>query len=185
MIINNTYLKVSKTALLFIGCFAIVYFSASCERDDICPEDAATTPQVIIKFIDFVTALDINQPVDLEVRSADPAITDVISDVTSLDSILIPLKTDASITQLIFTTNATSEDESLIRRDTIDFLYTPQEEYVNSACGFRVNYLGLEVEFTRDNSNIDFDEDKNWIRNIIVQQRDITDETNAHVLFLH
>lgn len=183
MITNNKHHKIYKTALLLVCCFSLVYFSASCQRDDICAQDAPTTPQLIIKFIDNETAIDIKRPIDLEIRSTDPMVTGFIPDLIPQDSIMIPLKADASITQLVFITNANNEDASLIRRDTVDFSYTPQEEYVNSACGFKVSYLGLGAQLARD--EISMDEDKNWIKNIIVQQKDITNEANAHVLILH
>ncbi|WP_299443590.1 DUF6452 family protein [uncultured Aquimarina sp.] len=172
-------MKLFKALTLLFCCSIAVYLGSSCERDDICAEDTPTTPFLIIKFIDDVTVSDIKQPVDLEVRSTDPLITDFVPDVVSKDSIMIPLRTGSQITDFEFIINATNEDPSVVNRDTVSFQYTPVEEYVSSACGFKVIYNGLTSTLTQE------EDDGNWIKRITIEEDNVTDETAAHVLIFH
>ncbi|WP_298538526.1 DUF6452 family protein [uncultured Aquimarina sp.] len=172
-------MKLYKTLIPLVCCLTAVYLSSSCERDDICAEDTPTTPFLIIKFIDDVTVSDIKQPVDLEVRSTDPLITSTVPDVVSRDSIMIPLRVDSQITEFEFIINATNDDTTLANGDIVSFEYTPVEEYVSSACGFKVNFQGLTSTLTQE------EDEGNWIKRITIEEDNVTNETAAHVFIFH
>ncbi|MDH7446856.1 DUF6452 family protein [Aquimarina sp. 2201CG14-23] len=172
-------MKLYKTLILSICSLVALYLSSSCERDDICAEDTPTTPLLIIKFIDDETVSDIKQPVDLEVRSTDPLITNSLPNIVSRDSILIPLRTGSQITEFEFIINATNEDPNLVNSDVVSFQYTAVEEYVSTACGFRVSYEGLTRTLTQEEN------DGNWIKRITIEEDNVTDETAAHVFIFH
>ncbi|MFD2561151.1 DUF6452 family protein [Aquimarina rubra] len=170
-------MKLYKT-LIFVICSLIgLYLSSSCQRDDICAEDTPTTPFLIIKFIDDQTVSDIKQPNELQVKAIG---VDEILDFTATnqDSILIPLRTNATLTEFEFTIDADDGGEDP-NTDSLSFQYTPVEEYVSSACGFRVSYNGLTRTLTQEENG------GNWIKRITIVEDNVTDETAAHVLIFH
>ncbi len=171
-------MRISKYLLVLLTAISILYTNSSCERDDICAEGTPTTPLLIIKFIDFDTGTEIKAPVELQVKAVDIDSPFTLGAVT--DSIIIPLKTKESITNYEFTINSNFDNDSIPENtDTISFQYTLEEEYVSSACGFRVNYIGLTA------SPPEAGNDGSWIRSITVQREDVTDETTAHVFIFH
>ncbi len=172
-------MKMYKSLLFIICVFITTYLVSSCERDDICAEGTPTTPLLIIKFIDFDNSTEVKAPTELQVKAVD--LENVFPIGTVTDSILIPLKTTESITEYAFTINSdTTNDETPPNTDIISFQYTLAEEYVSSACGFKVNYEGLTI--SPPNAGED---GSNWIQNITIQREDVTDETTAHVFIFH
>jgi len=171
-------MKTYKVLLFLIGCFSVFYLG-SCERDDICAESTPTTPLLIIKFIEDGTVSDIKQPNELQIEA--PGFDNIITFETNQDSIFIPLRTNASLTDFIFTidSDVTEEDESIPNSDTLSFQYTVVEDFVSSACGFRANYNGLTNSFVIE------DNDENWIKGITIQEENVIDETVAHILIFH
>ncbi|GAA0724217.1 DUF6452 family protein [Aquimarina litoralis] len=154
-----------------------MHLCSSCERDDICAEDTPTTPFLIIKFMDFDTPTDIKQPDELQVKAE--GFENIITYETNQDSILIPLRTNALLTNFELTINSDTEDGGDDpNTDVINIVYAPVEEYVSSACGFRVIYNEL-------GENLIPEGDQNWIKNIIIEEPDVIDETNAHILIFH
>ncbi len=174
-------MKIFKNILLLaIIIISIVYSTTSCERDDICAEGTPTTPFLIIKFIDNDTQIetDIKAPVELQVRAV--GVDEVIDLGTVRDSILIPLRTNTTSTEFEFTINSdTTNDENPANTDIVSFQYTPVEEYVSSACGFRVVYNAITA------SEGDAGTDGDWIKGISEQRTNVTDETTAHIFIFH
>ena len=151
----------------------MVLFS-SCERDDLCAEDTLTTPKLIIKFFDIVTGSEVKAPNELLIRPI--AFPDSIFFPTNVDSIAIPLQTDSPITEYEFTIDSdTTNDDTVPNKDTISFQYTVEQEYISSACGFRATFNGLD--FTGPQQDVT----ENWIKQIDIQNRNITDEQDIHV----
>ncbi len=156
----------------------LLFLNAGCERDDICAEGTPTTPLLIIKFIDFDNATEIKTPSELQVKAVGVENPFTLTSVT--DSIMIPLRTNEPITEYEFTIDSnTSNDETPSNTDTVSFQYTTVEEYVSSACGFKINYEGLTI------STPVAGDDGSWIQNITVQREDVTDEATAHVFIFH
>jgi len=164
-----------------LTCFFIVIVSVSCERDDICAEGTPTTPFLIVKFINDETQIetDIKTPVELQIRAV--GLDSVLNIGTVRDSILIPLKTNNTSTEFEFTINAdTMNDMIPANTDIVNFQYTPVEEYVSSACGFRVIYNAITTNVTNEE-----EEGGNWIKGISVQRTNVTDEATAHIFIFH
>lgn len=163
-----------KSALLFlIFWIAIGFINLGCERDDICGENSPITPLLIITFFD-----DNDRIKDKEVNALKVTATDtgtILLDSETTDSIRIPLKTDAALTELQFTINT---DEEIENSDVLNFQYTTEESYVSSACGFRVTYKGLTKTDPPET-------DDNWIKEISIQQPNVIDETVTHVFIYH
>jgi hypothetical protein len=163
-----------------------------CQRDDICPESTDTTPFLILRFYEDVDPFDPQAPQNLSIK--DPEREGYVTvrsgqDQTieyfkySKDSLAIPLKTSADITTFEFTVNTGNipEDDGdsftpdqMENTDIITFIYGRQEEYLNRACAYKMNYTALKVE--HDGGN-----DGNWIKDIEVEQVNIEDQKNAHV----
>jgi len=155
--------------------------STSCERDDICAEDTATTPFLIIKFIDNNTVSDIKQPNELQVKAV--GVDSIISFETNQDSIMIPLRTTEGLTSFEFTIDSDTMDGTdtvLPNKDIVNFEYTPVDEYVSSACGFRVIYNELTNKL-----NLPGTDDDKWIEKITIVEENVINETAAHVLIFH
>ena len=171
-------MKLFRALTLLFCCCIAAYLSTGCERDDICAEDTPTTPFLIIKFIDDITVSDIKQPNELQVKAI--GFEGIIDFTTNQDSILIPLRTNALLTDFEFTIDSDTTDDMVTpNTDTVSFQYTPVEEYVSSACGFKVNYNGLTNTLTQEEDN------GNWIKRITIEKNNVTDETTAHVLIFH
>ena len=153
--------------------YAMLFYN--CERDDICAEDTPTTPLLIIRFIDNNTRSEAKPVPNLSIRATDEGANPFLFLEQSPDSIAIPLKTDALLTDFELTINDGEEETNT---DTIGFQYTTEEQYVSSACGFRVVFRGM----TRSGPLADGD---TWIKDIDIAQSDIIDETNTHVLIYH
>ncbi len=170
-------MRVYKILLLLL----VIY---GCERDDICAEDTPTTPLLIIKFKNDLTVSDIKRPNELQIRvteiGTDNGPIEPIIFETNQDSIMIPLRTNITTTEFEFIIDSdTTDDMVLPNSDTVNFQYTPQQEYVSSACGFKVNYLGLTETLTNEENG------ENWIKRIERIEENITNETAAHILIFH
>ncbi len=173
-------MKICKPISLFAIIMIIVYATSGCERDDICAEGTPTTPFLIIKFInnDTQIATDIKRPVELQIRAV--GFDSIIDIGTVRDSIAIPLRTNTTSTEFEFTINSdTTNDATLANTDIVSFQYTPIEEYVSSACGFRVVYNAITA------SEGEAGTDGDWIRGISEQRTNVTDETAAHIFIFH
>lgn len=176
--------------LLFV--LLSMVFLAGCQRDDICPESADITPFLILRFYDIEDQQLAKAPQNLSIREVGDDTTFVSirsssSTITyfrySQDSIAIPLRTDSGETNLEFILNTaealeegedTDEDEENAQNiDILRFSYTVQEEYLNRACAYKANYVGLKV-------NLEGGEES-WIQNIQILETNIDDQNNAHV----
>ncbi|TYP69939.1 DUF6452 family protein [Aquimarina intermedia] len=167
------YILISCLSLLSI----LLLTQVSCERDDICAPDTATTPLLVIAFISAETA-EAEAPVELQIKGE--GIDELLELGTALDTIRIPLRTNGTLSEFEFTVNSNVENDSIpANTDMVSFQYTTVEEYVSSACGFRATFEGLSA--TRENTT----DTDNWINEIIVQSLNVKDETTTHVLIRH
>ncbi len=172
-------MKIFKNISILSLVIAFSYLILGCERDDICTGDQ-TTPFLVIKFINNETQIetDIKAPVELQVRAV--GIDSIINLGTVRDSISIPLRTNATSTEFEFTINSdTTNDDTAPNTDIISFQYEPVEEYVSSACGFRVVYNAITATEGDEGS------DGDWIKGISQQRTNVTDETAAHIFIFH
>lgn len=152
--------------------------SAGCQRDDICPASTQTTPMLRISFFDAEEPDIPKPPVNLRVKASD--YDSIFLNRVNVAEISIPLRPDATVTDYDFIINAqdlNQEPGENTNLDRIRFSYTPNEEYINRACSFRVTYLGL-------NANIEEDSNR-WINSILVQEENIENETNPHIYIYH
>lgn len=162
-------LKKLFPALLFISLFS------GCQRDDLCPESTEVTPLLVIEFYDDEDRTQLRAVQNFIVQATGEE--DTLFGPVNTNRIEIPLRTDQSSTEYLFTTNSGTETENT---DTITFRYNPSPQYLNRACGFIVNYLGLVAEIQEDEDN--------WILYDIVREINIEVENEteeAHIYLTH
>ena len=179
---------------LILSIFILVIF-AGCQRDDICPETVDTTPMLVINFFDATTR-EPRTSVNLTVREVGRDPLDMVLFRENSQSIRLPLRTGENSTQYEFVYNGPvydengevveDEDDNLeTNTDIIEFNYDPDEEYINRACSFKVNYLN--IDYITDGG-----EDDRWITrmeflvdDIISDNFDDADEDDEDAITAH
>lgn len=168
-----------KGLLLFALLIAASYF-ISCEKDDICAEGTATTPSLVIDFFERTNTSQPKNVTNLKVIAQ--GMTDGVlfgtTDVTSTNTIQIPLRTDADETTYRFIQNSAATDGSL-NEDIITFKYTRNEVYVSRACGYKTQFYLIS-----DDENIATILDPAgtpWISSLTILRTNIEDENEAHI----
>lgn len=152
--------------LIFLGC----------QRDDICPASVKATPSLQISFFDFEDPATPKPPVNLRVKAVDQP-TPLLNRANTAE-IDLPLRTDVNRTTYELTINAPANpEEEGGNTDTILFTYAREEVYINRACSFKVNFIDLAAILQDDQNS--------WIRNIIVEEDNIQDETITHIRIFH
>lgn len=176
--------KISFLATLALGLW-------SCERDDICAEATATTPNLIIRFYDINNQDEFKSVRQLTVRGLDDFDVpgeEIILPSASPDSIALPLRFAEENVETItrfqlerdsdFATNGNDANDSNI--DIIEVRYTPEFVYVSRACGFK------SIFNFGDTGDITIEPDgDNWIINKDIINRTIDNEIAAQVILFH
>jgi len=155
---------------LFLGSFFVL--ASGCQRDDICPEGTETTPLLVIEFYDPLDPTRLKAVPNLTVRASGKE--EVLLGPGTVNTISIPLRTNENFTEYIFTTNSNSDEEN---EDVVSFTYSPDPEYLNRACGYKINYNSLDVAVNADEDN--------WIISETIIQESVENETEAHIYFTH
>lgn len=161
------------------------FASSSCEPDDICDPNTATTPRMLIQFFDIsnpsvkknVTNLKVIGEGMTEGVIFNPSASDDSKYITNGNEILLPLKTDGDVVKYKFIFNYGNRNPLLVNTDNLEFRYTRENQYVSRACGFK-------TIFTLDSSNpfILTDAtpaDELWVQYVIVAQNNITYENET------
>lgn len=154
---------------LFLAGFIIM--AQGCQKDDICPEGTETTPLLVIEFYDAQDPSRLKAVQNLLVKASGE---EIYSGPATANTIRIPLKTNDNVTEYSFTANSGS---SSANEDVISFTYDPSPQYLNRACGYKVNFKNLDANTLQD--------DNNWIVSEIVLQENVENETEAHISITH
>ena len=173
--IKKIDLKILGVGLIFL---ALINFS--CQRDDICPDSTPITPLLRISFFDIENPEVPKPPTNLRVKAAD--MDSIFLNRVNMSEISIPLKTDVDFTEYEFILNAQviTEEDSVSNTDNIRFTYARNEIYINRACSYKVNYTNLKAS----PQTLAEDSDR-WIKNIVVEEENIENETNTHIFIYH
>lgn len=161
---------------LFLFCITLF----TCEKDDICEEGAAITPQLIVTFYDNSNPTekkDVEDFMIYGVNDNNEAVLLTTTSITTTDSIAAPLRTDSDITRLVFHKNIENSDFETGNYDIVQMSYFRQDVYISRACGYIQN-------FTELNTSLETDSD-NWIFNTEIINTSIENETAAHVKIYH
>ena len=159
----------------FQKCFflaALFFVFWGCQKDDICPPGTETTPNLVIEFYDATDPSRLKAVENLVVRATDRE--DILLGPVTTNTVTIPLKTNENFTEYSFMIEAGGEGEN---EDIITFTYAPTLEYINRACGYRVEFLDIGVTAHND--------DNNWIFSEVILQENIENEAEAHIAITH
>lgn len=155
----------------------ILFAFKGCTKDDICPPDTATTANLVIAFNDIANPINTKNVVVLSVITDNEAANEVIS-FEETNEIAIPLNTASDTTKYLFKRSTITNTDTINNVDKVMFVYQRREEYVNRACGFKVEYFNLEASVENEGT-------ENWIQEIIVKRDTVNDENSAHITMLH
>lgn len=162
-----------KRFIILIYCSFFIL--TSCQHNDVCAENEPTTPRLVIEFynadqpsqtkpVNSFNARALNAE---EFYFKDQPITDTI--------VALPLRTDQHSTTYEF---VIGQADSLTQlKDTIKLSYTPEETYINRACGFREKFNTLKAKTESNN---------HWINTIKVpDSTNISNEKTTHLYIYH
>ncbi|WP_460218692.1 DUF6452 family protein [Psychroserpens sp. MEBiC05023] len=180
-----------KRIIIFFSLASLItLITWSCERDDICAETTATTPQLIIRFYDINDQDETKQVRQLEIKGLQddgtPIEGEPILNRTNTDSIVLPLRfqmeeettTRFQLEKDADFNNDDPETESNI--DIISVTYTPEFVYVSRACGNKSIFnFGTTGGITR------ITDTDNWIVNTEILTETIDNENEAHIIIYH
>jgi hypothetical protein len=176
-----------KIGLLFI--LFICVGNYSCERDDICPEATATTPRLIIDFLDTGDPDTKKNVFDIVVKGVDN--DDFLEDYyfTTTNNLLLPLKTTANTTEYIIikeaevddngTPDDSSDDTIIGNQDRIIINYSRENVFVSRACGYKTIFKNVTLTIVDDGDN--------WMlsREPLTDNQSVEDETTTHFNISH
>jgi len=152
----------------------LISFFASCEKDDICIDE--TTPHLIVKFYDKDNPDDAKKVTNLKVEVENYLDEKIqIDNVSSRDSIILPLNVDLDLTKIYLTKNVTDDNPDGIEESFI-LNYSREDVYVSRSCGYKTIYKSINVsdELTDD-----------WIQTITIVEENVENENQAHLNIFH
>ena len=170
----------------YIYLIFIFSFIASCEKDDICAESTATTPQLVITFKDADNTTESKPVESLGIYALKDDQLILIESINGIntDSIAIPLRNDISISDFKFYKNYSLIDEVILGEENhIHLDYSIEEVFVSRACGFINNYNDLSV-FNYD-PNLFGPPTGTWISGYEIINSIVVNENQAHVKIFH
>ncbi|TXN36258.1 hypothetical protein FVB32_17065 [Flagellimonas hymeniacidonis] len=168
-----------KILSIFLILSFLIYVT-SCEKDDICVD--GDTPLLVIGFFDVTDTTLAKEVPLLRIRETilDTTVNTIDDRSSSLDSIAIPLRIDATSTSFAFITDSADDDttgEETGNIDTLTIAYSTQEAFISRACGFVANYGDLTITLPESATN--------WVQDITVVQQTIENSNNIHVKIFH
>ena len=141
-----------------------------CEPDDICIEGSKGTDELIIIFHDIDKPDNRKEIQNLNVVGSINENDFETLVFTTSDSITLPLRKFSSSTNYEFVLN---DDNNMIA-DELTIFYTPNDIFINRACGFKTIFEELNVSYST-----------NWIKNIVILNNTLSNNNNAHIKILH
>lgn len=156
--------KYSITILLVV--FAVSFWN--CEKDDICPEDTVTTPQLVIEFYDAADNTLLKEVPSI--AYFENTVMDTLTETTA-SQILIPLRTTENSVTFSMILNGVDDDISNDVEDTVTINYSRQDIYISRACGYKTNFT--LTDFAVNSTN--------WINNATIEQPNVTNEDEVHI----
>jgi len=172
-----------------IALILLLFTLTNCEKDDICSEDTSTTARLYIEFYNSVNPDSRKNVFNFRVQGVDNE--NVLEDynVTTANSVYLPLKTTENETQFLLHNDYEINDNGTPDDDTDDFVdgnqdiitisYAVKEEYVSRACGYKTIFENVTITV--------FDDGDKWIDLIqsTTDNEPISNETEAHFNLFH
>ncbi len=160
-----------KIKFIHIILFIITLITVNgCERDDICIDEI--TPRLVIRFYNNDNQVETKNANLVSIRFV--GIENDSIQLSSVDSIAVPLKVTENLTQYILTIN---NNDGSINRDTLTVSYERDDAFVGRSCGFKTIFNSTSHTLQTGSEN--------WILNIESTTQTIDNENNAHVKIFH
>ncbi|CAL2081202.1 DUF6452 family protein [Tenacibaculum sp. 190524A05c] len=154
-----------------IVCAVLISMAISCEKDDFC-EFSSPTPNLVLRFYDKDVNDDLKSVQRLSIIAQGK--TDSLYMNRTVDSIAIPLNTNATETIYTIKRNEATGNIADNETATLTIRYTPEEQYLSRSCGFRFIFNNITLEKT------------GWIDSLsITTLETINSQENAHVNIFH
>ena len=182
---KTKYFKYSLLPVIVL----VIGITASCERDDLCPETTPTTPSLIIRAFDVDEQDNKKNVFGLRIQGVgnDDVLTGY--NIVTNDSLVLPLNTTTNSTQYklhsnyTFDDNGTPDDTSddIIggNEDIITINYQTETVFVSRACGYKTVFNDVVISVEDDSDN--------WIQLIqpVNNPQSVEDEAAAHFILFH
>ncbi len=173
-----------KNKILFALLAFIGFVFVACEKDDICSATTPTTPRLIIEFYNQASPEEIKNVSSLALVSTEIDVDTLkFANVTRIE---VPLMTTQDQTQYHFVLNYQNPNPALVFDDLLEFNYSRENLFVSRACGYKTLF-NLNSETDPDVLNpiilngIPNDESGEWIKNIVIENANLENETDVHV----
>lgn len=144
-----------------------------CQKNDICIESMPSTPRVVIEFRDADRPVRIKAVSSFNLREIDTDqfyYEEPVSD--TLAFMPLPTNKESVTFELIIHQN----DSTALKRSIVKVNYSPEEEYVSMACGFRNRFSHLEASTTENE----------WIKDLKIPDSTLVDnEETTHIYIYH
>lgn len=169
--------------ILLIPFLLIALLSLSCERDDICPASASTTPSLIIDVFDFNSQENKKNIFGLLVAGVDR--TDILPgyDIVSTNLLVLPLDTKENKTQYSLIKEAVLDENGILisgNEDIITINYSVRAVFVSKACGYKYIFENVTIQ-------LDENDTEQWIlsQTPLNPNQSVEDERTAHFNIFH
>lgn len=168
--------------------FFVVFFLASCEKDDICDPATPTTPRLILHFFDKNNISVSRRTTNLKIIGDGFADTEPLlnrtGEATWNDTLVyLPLRVNENSTKYKLILNADDNNATNDRTDILEINYTRNDIYISRACGFKTvfNLGGNPLQDSFIINNIPNTTTGDWLTDVQVIQSQINDENEAHI----
>jgi Family of unknown function (DUF6452) len=173
-----------KKIFLLLGLFSLL----GCEKDDICDENTATTPLLVIGFYSEDNPSIAVSVTNLTIQAegvSEPIIFNAGGTVTTKyyfngNQVKIPLRINESKTKYVLTVNSGSDEFK--NTDNLEFNYETKSVYVSRACGFKTTFT-----LNQTNGVIKTDSDlpeEFWINDFEILTTNIENPNEVHLKIL-
>ncbi len=158
-----------KKIVLLLFVFSLL----GCEKDDICDENTATTPLLVLEFFDIANPTIAKSVSTLKITA------DGLSEFgtfTGVSKIQLPLNTVADFTKYKLTLNSGTVSANT---DYLQFNYVRNETFVSRACGFKTTYTLNTADGMVLTDEIPAD--VTWIKSYTVLTSNIESSNETHI----
>ena len=163
-------------------CFLLlILIICSCEKDDVCSENAPTTPRLVIEFYDITAPEKTKIVPGLKAFGIDETneIVEIINE-TVLNRTVLTVPLDINNTQTQFKLYERYDLKDAVvngNPDIITITYNIEKVYISKACGYSNNFEIQTFSISED-SNL-------WMDNSEIILNQITNENDIHVKIFH
>lgn len=155
----------------------------SCEKDDICPPEASTTPYLKVGFYDIQQQDELKSVPRLRaVGIGNPNPVTTFSDRSSQQEIDLPLKNYENSTSFYLIRDSADDSQGVEtgNTDVLQIDYLPEETFISRGCGYSVTYTINQASHNPQGSD-----PEPWIVAVSVEKASVKPQDTLHVKIYH